>query len=61
MYVIAESEENVQIDDSKFSPLEPPDSPKNFSVVPQVAELTNIQAISKAIRSFQVENFLQLF
>lgn len=54
-YFTAEFEENILIDDSKFAPLEPPDSPKNFSVPPlQVNELTNIQAISKAIRSFQV-------
>lgn len=47
-------EENIQIDDSKFGPLEPPDSPKNITAVPQVTDFTDIQAISNAIKSFQV-------
>ncbi|XP_025409661.1 thioredoxin domain-containing protein 15-like isoform X2 [Sipha flava] len=33
--VYAEYEENIHIDDSKFGPLEAPDSPKNLSTIPQ--------------------------
>lgn len=50
----ADSDESLNIDDSQFSSLEPPDSPKNFTIVPQMAELTDIQAISNAIKNFQV-------
>jgi len=51
--IFAEFEENVHIDDSKFGPLEPPDSPKNFTVVPQTTDFTDILSISNAIKSFQ--------
>ncbi|XP_015365173.1 PREDICTED: uncharacterized protein LOC107162678 [Diuraphis noxia] len=50
---LAEFEENVHIDDSKFGPLEQPDSPKNVSIAPQVTDFTDILAISNAIKSFQ--------
>jgi len=53
-YITAEFEENVHIDDSKFGPLEQPDSPKNVSIAPQVTDFTDILAISNAIKSFQV-------
>ncbi|XP_050442618.1 thioredoxin domain-containing protein 15 [Adelges cooleyi] len=51
----AESDENLNIDDSQFAPLEPPDSPKNTTSVPppQMTELTEIQAVSNAIKNFQ--------
>jgi len=44
----------VHIDDSKFGPLEPPDSPNNVAAVPQVTNFTDILAVSNAIKSFQV-------
>lgn len=53
-YFLAEYEENVHIDDSKFGPLEAPNSPKNLSVVPQVTDFSDILAISNAIKNFQV-------
>ncbi|VVC31834.1 Hypothetical protein CINCED_3A000436 [Cinara cedri] len=40
----AEFEENVHIDDSKFGPLELPDSPKNFTITPQVTDFSDILA-----------------
>lgn len=50
---LAEFEENVHIDDSKFGPLEQPDSPKNVTTVPPVTDFTDILTISNAIKSFQ--------
>lgn len=56
-YTTGEFEENVHIDDSKFGPLEPPNSPKNASSLSQVTDFTDILAISNAIKSFQVKWF----
>lgn len=56
-YIIAEFEENVHIDDSKFGPLELPDSPKNFTITPQVTDFSDILAVSNAIKIFQVYLF----
>jgi hypothetical protein len=54
---LAEYEENIHIDDSKFGPLEAPDSPKNLSTIPQVTDFSDILAISNAIKNFQVLNY----
>lgn len=53
-FTAGELEENLQIDDSKFGPLEPPDSPKNCSIAPQVTDFIDILTISNTIKKFQV-------